>query len=143
MRTPTYTNVRTHDHTTPTGVRRVCTTDASGVTHITYPTYPRTYAASARSARTYRRHTTRRRCRYLMAAARRTIVRATGWACLVAATIVVSVLASSYTALHITDRLNNTPPPMPTYTRSAQCPTEDSCIPVWNGHTYTWTPVIP
>lgn len=137
MRTPTYTNVR--HHLTRDQIRRAFTTDASGVTHIrpVRPTYPRAEEASRRSARAYRRHIRRNAWRTIA----RATVRAAGWATLVASTIVVSVLASTYTTSRIQDRLDT--PPAPAYVRSLECPTEDSCLPVWNGHTYDWTPVVP
>jgi hypothetical protein len=131
MRTPTYTNVRT---VTRNG--RVCITDQSGITRIR-PTYPRTAEAEARSARAYRRHVRRTHLR----AAFRIMGRASAWAALVASVIVVSVMASAYTATRLTDRLDT--PPTPAYVRSAECPTEDSCLPVWNGRTYDWHRVTP
>ncbi len=119
MRTPTYTNVRTH----PTA-NRVHVTNRQGVTLI-------------RPTRTVAR---RMAMRLHFHAFRRTVRHATGWACLIAFTVALSVLASAYTTGRLTDEVQ----PAPHYTWwSSVCPTEDSCVPSWNGVTYDWIPVVP
>lgn len=132
MRTPTYTNVRTITRNARTD--RIMRTDAHGTTRVTYPTHPYTLAAMARSARTYRRMVRRTH----LANACRALGRVVGWSGLIAATIVVSVLASAYTTRDLVDQIDH---PAPHYTRTTTCPTEDSCVPVWNGLDYDWLPV--